>query len=426
MKVNVLVFPCGSEIGLEVYRSLATAKEVVLFGASSVKDHGEFVYRNYISSVPFVSDRLFLVAINKIVKEYAIDYIIPAHDTVVLRLAEASRTGNLNCKLLTSSYEACATCCSKKLTHQLLSPHLHMPRLYESISDVIDWPVFLKPDYGSGSRGAVIARNFAEADCHIKGGKNLLIFEYLPGDEYTVDCFTDRHGAIIFCGGRKRERISNGISVRTLPDNDPKFLEIALKINKTLKLRGVWYFQAKRDINGCLALMEVAPRIAGAMGLYRNLGVNFALMGLYDAEGFDVKIIQNHFQILLDRALESRFKVDLQYEHVYLDYDDCIIFNNQINIQIVSFLYQCVNHGVGVSLLTRHIGDIEAELTKNKLRQLFVDVIRIVDGAPKSFFIRHKKSIFIDDSFAERKNVLEETGIPVFSPDAVESLLTIM
>ena len=48
LKKKVLVFPCGSEIGLELHRALGKAKEVVLYGASSVSDHGEFVYENHI------------------------------------------------------------------------------------------------------------------------------------------------------------------------------------------------------------------------------------------------------------------------------------------------------------------------------------------------------------------------------------------
>ena len=45
---KVLVFPCGSEIGLEIYRSLKYNKDFELIGGASVNDHGEFIYENYI------------------------------------------------------------------------------------------------------------------------------------------------------------------------------------------------------------------------------------------------------------------------------------------------------------------------------------------------------------------------------------------
>jgi hypothetical protein len=38
MKKNVLVFPCGSEIGLEIHKSLSYSTHFTLVGGSSVDD----------------------------------------------------------------------------------------------------------------------------------------------------------------------------------------------------------------------------------------------------------------------------------------------------------------------------------------------------------------------------------------------------
>ena len=40
---NILVFPCGSEIALEIYRSLRYSTHFKLIGANSLDDHGKFV-----------------------------------------------------------------------------------------------------------------------------------------------------------------------------------------------------------------------------------------------------------------------------------------------------------------------------------------------------------------------------------------------
>lgn len=422
---RVLVFPCGSEIGLELYRALGKAKEVVLYGASSVSDHGEFVYKNHIPGLPFVSEDRFVLEINRIAEEYKIDYIIPAHDIVILKLAEAANRGKLTCKLLISQYDTCAVCCSKKRTHERFAGMVPVPHLYESLNVVSDWPVFLKPDVGFGSKGTAKASTRAEADYHMARSENLLVFEYLPGKEYTVDCFTDRHANLLFCGGRERARISNGISVRTVPVDNPKIGEMARVINQALVLRGVWFFQVKENKAGRLTLMEVAPRIGGAMGLYRNLGINFALISLYDAEGYDIDVIQNDYPIVFDRALESKFKIGLQFEHVYLGYDNCLLIKGKVNIQMVAFLFQCVNRGIGITLLTRHAGDLDESLRQHRIAPLFDAVIKIDDNTPKSAFAKEPKGIFIDDSFEERLDVQKKTAIPVFAPDAVESLLIV-
>lgn len=424
MDLKVLVFPCGTEIGLEIHRALAFARGITLYGGSSISDHGEFVYRSYIPDIPYVTDSGFLPELNRVIKKNGIDYVIPAHDSVVLKLAEAAEAGGLSCKLLSSPYETCRICRSKKETNAVFSGLLPVPRLYPSLKDVKEWPVFLKPDEGCGSRGVAKCADRAEAEYHLGRRSDLLVFEYLPGKEYTVDCFTDRNGKLLFCGARERTRIMNGISVRTSPADNPIFRETAGVINSRLKFRGMWFFQMKEDRNGRAFLMEAAPRVAGAMALYRNLGVNFALMSLYDAEGNDVGVLCNDYPLVFDRALGGRFKAALDYKCVYMDWDDCVLVGGRLNLQMVALIYQCVTAGIDVVLLTRHAGDLGEAMRKNRLEQVFNSVEHIKDGAPKSSFIKERRSIFIDDSFTERKEVRENAGIPVFAPDAVESLLS--
>ena len=59
MKKNILVFPCGSEIALEIYKSLKYSIHFNLIGASSVEDHGRFVYENYIGNLPYISQERY-------------------------------------------------------------------------------------------------------------------------------------------------------------------------------------------------------------------------------------------------------------------------------------------------------------------------------------------------------------------------------
>ena len=104
-KKRVLIFPCGSEIGLEINRALANDIHFELFGASSLPDHGKFVYKNYIEGIPYVEDNNFISTINNICEEYSIDFIIPAHDSVVLKLAQNAE--KLKAKVITSPLETC-------------------------------------------------------------------------------------------------------------------------------------------------------------------------------------------------------------------------------------------------------------------------------------------------------------------------------
>jgi hypothetical protein len=249
------------------------------------------------------------------------------------------------------------------------------------------------------------------------------MMEYLPGPEFTVDCFTGRHGGLVFAQPRTRTRIMNGISVRTSFVEDPRLVEMARTINQKMVFRGAWFFQVKLAADGTPALMEIAPRIAGAMGLCRGSGVNLPLMSLYDAEGQAVSAMLNPAVKEMDRALYGRFRMDFAYRHVYVDFDDCLVCNGEVNAELVRFLFQCLNRGIQLHLLTRHAGIPAETLKKYRLGLMFDTIAHVTDGSSKAQYIRHPDAIFIDDSFRERKAVYDTLRIPVFAPDAVEVLL---
>lgn len=425
VKKNVLVFPCGTEVGLEIYRSLAYSTHFNVIGASSVDDHGKYVYENYIGDLPYVDSPEFLRALGKVVEEKQIEFIFPAHDSVVLKLAEAADAGSIRAKVITSPLKTCQIARSKSKTYQQLSDIVVVPKRYESALDIqpADFPVFLKPDVGQGGKGTHIAKSQDDIAFYCQQDPTLILLENLSGKEYTVDCFTNRNGELLFAEGRERRRIQNGISVDSETTNDPRFSELADKINKNLNFRGVWFFQVKENAAGDLVLMEVAPRVAGTMGLTRCRGVNLPLLSLFDAIDMDVSIFENKYQMTIDRALENTYRHDLTYSHVYLDFDDLVVLDNKVNASVVAFIYQCHNKGVKVNLITKHRQDLEESLKNYRLSNIFDSIIWLKEGEKKVDFITEKESIFIDDSFAERQTVSEKHNIPVFDAHMIESLM---
>jgi hypothetical protein len=418
---RVLVFPCGSEIGLEINRALSYSMHFDLIGASSVSsNHGKFVYKDYVEEAPYVDDHDFVDKINEIICTKKIDYIIPAHDSVIVKLAKERE--KIKCEVIAPDYNTCEICRSKKITYDFFKKDIITPKVYTS-DQKLNFPVFLKPEVGQGSKGTYLVESLDEMKFYLKKDPTLMILEYLPGREYTIDCFTDKNGNLLFVGGRERSRISNGISVSTHIVVDERFDTIAKIINDKLNLRGAWFFQVKENENGDLALLEIAPRIAGSMGLYRNLGINFILLTLFDRMGTDVTIFKNNFDIEMDRALVNRFRLSIDYKRVYIDLDDTIIINGRINNEMVSFIYQCINKKIEINLITRHKKNIEETLKQYRIRALFDNIIYISNDSEKYENINGEESIFIDDSFAERKKVHEHLKIPTFDTSSIESLL---
>ncbi len=420
---NILVFPCGSEIGLEIQRSVKFSPYFHLIGGSSVHDHGEYVYDDYIGDIPQVGEDNFITALQEIVRKHKIDAIYPAMDFVIAVLKHYEQ--ELGCKVITSCYETAEICLSKRTTYEKLKGVVRVPNCYNRDA-VSTYPIFAKPSIGYGAKGTKMLLSQDELLSFLADkSEEYLLLEYLPGKEYTIDCFTDRHGCLQFASARQRSRIRNGISVNTsFVDEQERFFCFAKKINESISFRGAWFVQVKETENGDLCLLEIAARFGGSSGLSRALGVNFAQLSLFDAFDYDVRVLQNDFNVIMDRALNCKYKCNLQYDMVFVDYDDCIVFKNKsLNVLLMAFLIQCRNNRKRIVLISRHEGNLEDELTNFRIKEIFDEIIHIDKSEKKSKYITSRSAIFIDDSYAERYDVKSNCGISVFSPDMIDTLI---
>lgn len=423
-KKNILVFPCGSEIGLEVYNSVKYSTYFNLIGANSVDDHGKYVYEDYIGGLPLITDNKVFEELKKIIKERKIDAIYPTMDLAITILKE--HENELGCKVISSSIDTVRICLSKEKTYNVLKDVVRTPKVYNDASEVENYPVFVKPKIGYGAIGTKLINNKEELESYLKNSnKDNLILEYLPGEEYTIDCFTDKNGKLIHASARGRNRIKSGISVNTsFAENQEEFVEFVKKINEKIEFRGAWFTQVKRNAKGEISLLEIASRFGGSSSLCRAIGINFPQMSLFDAFDYNVDILKNCYNVVMDRALDNIFKCNIKYNTIYVDYDDCLVLNgNKVNIELISFLYKCINENKKIILLSKHKGNLKRELKKYKINNVFDEIIHIRTNEEKVDYIKDTEAIFIDDSFAERKKIKEKFDMSVFSPDMICALL---
>lgn len=424
-KFKVLVFPCGSECGLEIGRSLSGLKEVELWGASSVADHGQMCFDRYVGGLPFIDSEDFVSELNAVLVEHGIDFVYPAMDLVIDVLAK--NEDQLEADLIGSPCETTSIALSKLRTYELLKSAVRCPRIYsiESLKPV-DFPLFVKPEIGYGSRGAKIVRSKEEVEHALAIDPSLLVLEYFPGDEYTVDCFTDFNGELIFSGGRIRQRVRNGISVNTrnVPEYASDFKEIAEAINQKVSFNGAWFYQVKKTKDGNFGLLEIAPRVAGSMGLHRCKGINLPLMSVFNQAKISVASLENNYDIEFDRALYNKVSISSVVDNLYLDFDDCILIDElYLNADIIKLAVQSRNKNVKVAIVSRHEGDLNAKLKDLGIAGLFDEVHHLRNGEPKTAFMNPANSFLIDDSFRERL-AAAEAGIPSLGPESVETLLS--
>jgi hypothetical protein len=424
-KHRVLIFPAGSEIGLEIYNSLKYSHHVEVFGASGKSDHASFVYDqdHYIEDALYVDQPDFLDRFNRLLRTLQIDFIYPTHDTIACYLAE--HASELAARVLTSCHETNRIARFKEQTYSAFQSFAFCPKVYRDLYHDLDFPVFLKPNDGQGGKGTYLAETWGDLAFYLGKNPSLLVMEYLPGEELSVDCFTDFNGKLLFIGPRTRERVQMGISFRsTAVVVTEDIRRIADCLNVTVSLNGAWFFQIKRDRTGQFKLLEFAPRQSSTMGLYRHTGVNFALLSLFNAQGRPVEILQNDYSVQLDRCLHNRYKADLAFRRVYIDFDETLVVGTVVHDLAMAFLYQCRNRSIEIVLITKHRHDINATLrTCGISEHLFDEIIHIDDSQAKWDFINPEGAIFIDNFWNDRRAVKQKCGIPVFDVDAIECLL---
>lgn len=398
--MNILIYPSGTEIGLEIARALRHQKNITVFAANTEDDYSHHVH-DKVYYCPSIYEDGAIEALRGMVDEFGIDYIYPAHDEVAYRLSTT------DLPVLTSPAGTVAVCRFKSKTYRLFPEYA--PKVYspDDKKGTILFPVFCKPDAGQGSRGTWKAENITQL---VEKWNGELILEYLTGKEYTIDCFTDKAGELAM-HQRERSAVKNGISVESVRVSIPALKKMGEAINCALEFRGAWFFQAKEH-EGKMYLMEIAPRPAGCSCLTRVAGYNMPLLTVYDRIS-DVELIPTPGISKVRRALHSKYVFTYKYREVNIDLDDTL------QPEIIGLLLRLKAEGKKLNLITRN------QYPSDKLRSMYIvptlfDRI-VIAQMPKSHYI--KGGIFIDDSFAERKEVYESKGIPCFDvQQAIEVL----
>ena len=417
---NVLIFPGGTEIGLEIRQALVTCKEIRLFSAAAPgSNHAPFAY-SFHDEVPDMTDETWFEALQAIIRRRSIDYVFGAHEDVLLELSR--RRHEMGATLIAPASATVEIARSKRQTYRALDGAVRVPAIFAAPFSELKFPVFAKPDRGAGSRAAAIVATPEGLERALDTPEEMIVTEFLPGREYTVDCFSDREHGLLYCAPRLRVRTRNGVAMDSRTMSDARVYSMAAGIGSVLPMRGPWFFQTRETEDGSLCLMEVGARIAGTMAVHRCDGVNFPLLGIYEEERAPITIMTNHAEIRIDRALANRYQHRLTFTTVYVDLDDTLIFRGRVNTILVRLLYQCVNEGKRVVVITRSEAPLET-LRRFRLDTLPDDVIHVPRSSSKADVMEEHDAILIDDSFGERLDVHQRTGMLTFDCSMIEMLL---
>ena len=311
--VRVLVTGAGGPAAISVMKSLRADASVSLIAA----DMDPWAAGLYLvppearTLVPAGLDAGFADATLARCVQMGAEVLIPTCDAELRPLgrarAEFARAG---VELLLAPDQALDVCLDKLALAERCASHVPVPRTerLDKVADPDSWtyPVIVKPRTGSGSRGICLAASSQEL-ARIDATPDLLVQEYLPGAEYSIDVLADCSGRVVASVPRVRERVDSGVSVagRTLHDSELEGLGAA--VTAATGLTYVANVQFRRDAAGRPALLEVNPRFPGAMPLTVASGVDMPLMALDSLRGRPLPDRAGFRDVAMVRYLDERF-----------------------------------------------------------------------------------------------------------------------
>jgi len=243
-------------------------------------------------------------------RAFGVNVVLPTVDAELRPLARARAVfAAAGIDLLLAPAEALDVILDKLTLAQRCAGIVRVPRteLFDSLVDPAAWtyPVIVKPRTGSGSRGILQVGSAAELAA-LERSPRLLVQEFLPGEEYSIDVLADAGGHVIASVPRLRARVDSGVSVGGRTVHDTGLSSFGRAVAEATGITYVANVQCKRDAGGRPALLEVNPRMPGTLGLTIASGVDMPRLALAALRGEPVPAAMGFRECAVVRFLDER------------------------------------------------------------------------------------------------------------------------
>lgn len=238
-----------------------------------------------------------------ICKDEKIDALISLNDLELPILAQNKyRFEAIGVKVLVSDSEAIDICFDKyKTSIWAASLGLNVPKTYIRLADVkealqngeIDFPLFMKPRWGSGSIGLETIADMEELDIYyfllakkIKktilatasvGDEYIMIQEKLVGNEYGLDVMNNLDGENVAVSVKQKLAMRAGETDKAMTVDLPAVWQMGKTIGGRLKHIGNLDVDVMQRANGDYCVLELNPRFGGGFPFSYEAGANMPL-----------------------------------------------------------------------------------------------------------------------------------------------------
>lgn len=253
--------------------------------------------------VPKITSRDYIPALLRIVRREKIDLLIPLIDSDLPKLARAREAfARAKCGALISSEKIVRTCRDKMRTFKFLSEHgIDTPQTWtpEELGHRRRhrFPYFLKPKFGSASKGNFIVRDAETLKAFAPTVPNVIIQEFVKGVEHTLDVYTGYDGRPRCVVPRIRIEVRGGEVTKAQTVKHQGIMETGRRVAETLGgCVGLITIQLILTPAGRIRVIEVNPRFGGGVPLAIQAGANFPKWLLAEWLGRKPRIRLDHFQ----------------------------------------------------------------------------------------------------------------------------------
>jgi carbamoyl-phosphate synthase large subunit len=266
---------------------------VKLFGADVDPDClGKYFVDSFWQMPPLST--LYAADIIHYCRHNTITAIIPSRDGELLFFATIKEELEKNgIAVMVSDVNSVTLCLDKLLFSEALFSQ-KLPAIPTALSvEKLSSPTFVvKERFGAGSQGILVNVGKKEAIAHSKKLEHPIFQPFVAGREYSVDVFSDKHGAVKGVVARTRDRVIHGESQMTTTVSHKALEALAKKVVQKLGLIGHCVLQVLEDAMGNLHIIEANCRFGGASTLSVALGLDSFYWFLLEANKEDLKNYQ--------------------------------------------------------------------------------------------------------------------------------------
>lgn len=287
--MRLLITGAGGAAAISVWKSLAAEHELHMADMDPLASGLYLVPEAQRLIIPRGDDPRLLDVLYDACKARRIELLLPTVDAELFPVAMArDRFESIGVTLPISPAECLRICRDKQLLLDAVQGKVPVPGnepLTQEAADRVDsFPRFVKPRLGAGSRGIAKIERREDFDTQPKDG-SVMLQEYLPGEEFSVDVYVRRDGVVIGAVPRERMKVDSGIAIASRTVNVPEVIQAAIRTAEIIGIRGVANVQFKRAADAVFKLLEVNPRFPGTLPLTAAAGVDIPKLMVDEAMG---------------------------------------------------------------------------------------------------------------------------------------------